>query len=285
VGKQNPFQVPAHHLPAACFCNTLVRYRSEPGDDAKNHVAFVKGFIALLQGLAAYAKANHATGLSWKASGGDALAAFSSASGNSAPAASSAPPASGPPPPGPPPPGPPPGFWKDDKAAAPPAAKTGAPSFILFVCADLPDGIMRRRPVCRPQQRRGCHVRSEKGTVSFTVRERYLSFVQVLGGSLQYPLAPSLPVQVDDSMKTHKNPELRASGAVPDKAPAVAAKAAVTKAPAVVKPPRFELQDKKWVVENQVLTSASQSCRFDLQRVNYLNGRLITWPWRLKKAP
>ena len=263
----------------------LSKYRSEPGDDAKNHVAFVKGFTALLQGLAAYAKANHATGLSWKASGGDALAAFSSASGSSAPAASSAPSASGPPPPGPPPPGPPPGFWKDDKAAAPPAAKTGAPSFILFVCADLPDGIMRRRPVCRPQQRRGCHVRSEKGTVSFTVRERYLSFVQVLGGSLQYPLAPSLPVQVDDSMKTHKNPELRASGAVPEKAPAVAAKAAVTKAPAVVKPPRFELQDKKWVVENQVLTSASQSCRFDLQRVNYLNGRLITWPWRLKKAP
>ena len=53
-------------------------------------------------------------------------------------------------------------------------------------------------------------------------------------------------------MKTHKNPELRASGSVPDKAPVVAAKAAVAKAPAVVKPPRFELQDKKWVVENQV---------------------------------
>lgn len=92
-------------------------------------------------------------------------------------------------------------------------------------------------------------------------------------------------MQVDDSMKTHKNPELRASGAVPEKAPAVAAKAAVTKAPAVVKPPRFELQDKKWVVENQVLTSASQSRRFDLQRVNYLNVRLITWPWRLRKVP
>ena len=57
-------------------------------------------------------------------------------------------------------------------------------------------------------------------------------------------------------MKTHKNPELRASGAVPDKAPVVVANAAASKAPAVVKPPRFELQDKKWVVENQV----SQCC-------------------------
>jgi|LauGreDrversion4_2_1035121.scaffolds.fasta_scaffold1150557_1 hypothetical protein len=54
-------------------------------------------------------------------------------------------------------------------------------------------------------------------------------------------------------MKTHKNPELRASGSVPDKAPVVVAKTAVAKPPAVVKPPRFELQDKKWVVENQVL--------------------------------
>ncbi len=108
----------------------LQKYRSEPGDDAKNHVTFVKAFIALLQGLSAYAKANHATGLSWKSNGGDALAAFNSASGSStasapvsAPAA--APTSSGPPPPGPPPPGPPPGFWKDDKAAAPAAPKTG----------------------------------------------------------------------------------------------------------------------------------------------------------------
>jgi hypothetical protein len=53
-------------------------------------------------------------------------------------------------------------------------------------------------------------------------------------------------------MKTHKNPELRASGTVPDKAPVVVAKSAAAKASAVVKPPRFELQDKKWVVENQV---------------------------------
>jgi hypothetical protein len=101
----------------------LQKYRNEPGSEAAQHVAFVKGFIALLQGLAAYVKANHATSLSWKAGGGDALAAHNAASGSS-----SAPTSSGPPPPGPPPPGPPPGFWKDEKtpASAPPAAKTGA---------------------------------------------------------------------------------------------------------------------------------------------------------------
>jgi adenylyl cyclase-associated protein len=103
----------------------LQKYRNDPGEDSKHHVAFVKGYTALLQGLAAYAKANHATGLSWKANGGDALAAFNGA-GSSAPVATVAAPVnSGPPPPGPPPPGPPPGFWKDDKAAAPAAPKTG----------------------------------------------------------------------------------------------------------------------------------------------------------------
>ena len=100
----------------------LQKYRNDAGEDSKHHVAFVKGYTALLQGLAAYAKANHATGLTWKANGGDALAAFSTGS-SSAPVA--APVSSGPPPPGPPPPGPPPGFWKDDKAAAPAAPKTG----------------------------------------------------------------------------------------------------------------------------------------------------------------
>jgi hypothetical protein len=106
----------------------LQKYRNEPGAEAAQHVAFVKGFIALLQGLSAYAKANHATSLSWKTSGGDALAAHSAASGKA-----SAPTSSGPPPPGPPPPGPPPGFWKDDKLSAPAIPKTG-----IFVIILLP---------------------------------------------------------------------------------------------------------------------------------------------------
>ena len=81
-------------------------------------------------------------------------------------------------------------------------------------------------------------------------------------------------------MKTHKNPELRASGSVPDKAPVVAAKAAVAKAPAVVKPPRFELQDKKWVVENQVGNSSREVVWGLLVTI----GRLIIWRWRLMTA-
>ena len=87
----------------------------------------------------------------------------------------------------------------------------------------------------------------------------------------------SLFIQVDDSMKTHKNPELRASGSVPDKAPVVVAKSAVTKTPAVVKPPRFELQDKKWVVENQV---SLRRCAFGRVVVHITNFRLTTWLWR-----
>ncbi len=61
-------------------------------------------------------------------------------------------------------------------------------------------------------------------------------------------------------MQTHKNPNLRAGGTVPPKPsvsvgtakPFTAAKPvkAVT-APVTKKPPVFELQNKKWVVENQ----------------------------------
>eukprot|EP00834_Sanchytrium_tribonematis_P000645 NODE_12_length_54577_cov_0.384100.p10 type:complete len:418 gc:universal NODE_12_length_54577_cov_0.384100:14992-16245(+) len=59
--------------------------------------------------------------------------------------------------------------------------------------------------------------------------------------------------KVEKSQMTHKNPELRASGVVkskeetgqPTSAPQVSAKAAV-------KPPVFELQGSKWVVEHQM---------------------------------
>jgi adenylyl cyclase-associated protein len=66
---------------------------------------------------------------------------------------------------------------------------------------------------------------------------------------------PIFFIQVDDSMKTHKNPELRASSAVPEKSSLAETKASITKAPVAAKPPRFELQDKKWVVENQVVAA------------------------------
>lgn len=60
--------------------------------------------------------------------------------------------------------------------------------------------------------------------------------------------------KVDNSEKTHKNPELRASSVVPASASAGAAAAAVPSAPAkaaVAKEPVFQLVGKKWTVEHQ----------------------------------
>ena len=48
---------------------------------------------------------------------------------------------------------------------------------------------------------------------------------------------------------THKNPALRKTGPVPDKAkPGGGAKPAPAAKPAAKKPPVFELQNKKWAV-------------------------------------
>jgi len=57
--------------------------------------------------------------------------------------------------------------------------------------------------------------------------------------------------KVTDDMKTHKNPALRESGAVPAKAKSGSPKPAKTfGAPvATSKPPKFELEGKKWAVE------------------------------------
>lgn len=68
--------------------------------------------------------------------------------------------------------------------------------------------------------------------------------------------------KVDPSQQTHKNPELRAAGAVPDRAPSpsrrpgppVKAKpAGFSRAPAAPakKPPKLELEGNKWAVDNQ----------------------------------
>lgn len=57
--------------------------------------------------------------------------------------------------------------------------------------------------------------------------------------------------KVTDDMKTHKNPALRESSAVPAKAKSGSPKPAKTfGAPvATSKPPKFELEGKKWAVE------------------------------------
>lgn len=59
--------------------------------------------------------------------------------------------------------------------------------------------------------------------------------------------------KVDDSQKTHKNPELRAAAVVPGgvSTPSANGITAPSKAPAVAKPPVFELVDKKWKIEYQ----------------------------------
>merc|ERR1712045_942155 len=57
--------------------------------------------------------------------------------------------------------------------------------------------------------------------------------------------------KVTDDMKTHKNPSLRGSGTVPakSKSPSPAAAPQKPAAATVNKPPKFELEGKKWAVE------------------------------------
>jgi adenylyl cyclase-associated protein len=56
--------------------------------------------------------------------------------------------------------------------------------------------------------------------------------------------------KVDKSQMTHKNPELRATSVVPTKEPA--GKTFGGTAAKIVRPPKFELEGNKWVVENQI---------------------------------
>ncbi|XP_018495592.1 adenylyl cyclase-associated protein 1 [Galendromus occidentalis] len=57
--------------------------------------------------------------------------------------------------------------------------------------------------------------------------------------------------KVSADQMTHKNPNLRSTSVVPAKAPTVGPKPATAPKPAVVKPPRCELDGKKWIVEFQ----------------------------------
>ena len=60
--------------------------------------------------------------------------------------------------------------------------------------------------------------------------------------------------KVDTSQMTHKNPELRASSVVPasSTSTSTSATSAPTAAVSAIKPPKFELDGSKWVIENQV---------------------------------
>jgi len=66
----------------------LATAKNAPASEAEIHRAYVKQMKELLDGLAAYAKANHTTGLTWNAKGGDVKDAKVSASAPKAAASS-----------------------------------------------------------------------------------------------------------------------------------------------------------------------------------------------------
>ncbi|XP_074600510.1 adenylyl cyclase-associated protein 1 [Brevipalpus obovatus] len=57
--------------------------------------------------------------------------------------------------------------------------------------------------------------------------------------------------KIDPSMQTHKNPSLRSQGPIPYKAPTSVGNTAIKPVTAPSKPPKFELEGKKWMVEYQ----------------------------------
>uniref|UniRef100_A0A6G3MF59 Adenylyl cyclase-associated protein (Trinotate prediction) n=1 Tax=Henneguya salminicola TaxID=69463 RepID=A0A6G3MF59_HENSL len=57
--------------------------------------------------------------------------------------------------------------------------------------------------------------------------------------------------KVDDSMKTHKNPNLRASAVVPDTKKSSSKTPTKTEITKTAKKPLFEEQGKRWLIENQ----------------------------------
>lgn len=57
--------------------------------------------------------------------------------------------------------------------------------------------------------------------------------------------------KIDPSQQTHKNPALRSQGPMPTKGPSTAAKS-VSRTEQSQRPPKFELEGKKWMIEYQV---------------------------------
>ena len=76
--------------------------------------------------------------------------------------------------------------------------------------------------------------------------------------------------QVSDAEKTHKNPALRGAGKVPGEVVAAGSVKTAAAAPAVAKPPVFELVDKKWKVEYQTKRSDLLIDQTDLKHTVYI---------------
>lgn len=104
----------------------------------ETQVNWAQGWSTFLRELQKYVKANHTTGLSWKANGGDALAAWN-ASGSAAPAAPAAP-AGGPPPP---PPAPAPGSLPDPHSNRPDPAAAAAGVFAALNSGNVTGGLRK----------------------------------------------------------------------------------------------------------------------------------------------
>ncbi|KAG5360200.1 Adenylyl cyclase-associated protein [Yarrowia sp. B02] len=175
------------------------------------HVDWVKGFNGIADALQAYVKEFHTTGPTWKPNGIPVEEAIKTQSKSAAPApAAAAPPATSGGPPPPPPPPPPPASIYEVDSA--PAAPSGGMGAVF---ADLSKG-------------------------------------EAVTAGLR---------KVDKSEMTHKNPELRkqqdpvgASGKaarpLPPKKPGSLSKASPAAPAAKQRPPKTELLDTKWFVEN-----------------------------------
>ncbi|CAG7730334.1 unnamed protein product [Allacma fusca] len=77
--------------------------------------------------------------------------------------------------------------------------------------------------------------------------------------------------KVTSEMQTHKNPNLRAGGVVPEKGGASANHTSAPKAP-TVKPPKLILEGKKWVVEHQIGQKELKIENVEMNQVVYMFG-------------
>lgn len=78
--------------------------------------------------------------------------------------------------------------------------------------------------------------------------------------------------RVTADMQTHKNPNLRAGSSVPGSAKDGQASTPNRAPVAAAKPPKFVLEGKKWIVENQVGQKALTIDKIEMNQVVYMFG-------------
>ncbi|ORZ31027.1 adenylate cyclase associated N terminal-domain-containing protein [Catenaria anguillulae PL171] len=199
---------------AQFYVNRVVKeFKEKPGDEGETNVKWANAWTKVLAAVLAHVKQWHTTGLNWSKDAGAVDLSVSIKSLAAASASASAAPAASAP------------------AAAPAAApKAGGPP-------PPPPGPPPPPPVLDTPA---------SGSAGGADDSRNALFAALNVGS---NITAGLK-KVDKSQMVHKNPELRASGVVK----AVDKPTTTVAAPAakVVKPPKFELQGNKWVIENYV---------------------------------